>query len=135
MTTNAVRPWPIFQVEVYPFEPFLYTAPTRDKARWRAWEAFSGVYHSETFAGWLARGVTVRRLEKPPAEDGYDYVRAYYGVSPRIGERMRLVNEGSSSGREVTVVYPGKSTASIHCVYDGQDRAMLVHPSDVERIA
>ena len=133
--TNAVRAWPIFEVEVYPFEPFLYTAPTRDKARWRAWKAFSAVYQSETFAGFLARGVRVRRLQKPPADDGYDYVRAHYGVSPCLGERMRLVNEGSSSGREVTVVYPGKHTSMVHCAYDGQDRAVLVHPLNVERIA
>ena len=129
-----MKPWPIFEVGVYGFDPFLYTAPTRSKARWRAYEAFRNYRESETFVEFLERGVSLRRLAEPPADDGYDYVRSAYGVSPKIGEIYELVREGPSSGRRVICVYPGRHTSMVHCAYEGQDRPMIVHPMNIQRL-
>jgi len=127
----TLRPWPIFRVEVYSFEPSLYTAPTRSKARWRAFEAFREYRSSESFVEFLERGVKISKVETPLADDGYDNVRAQYGVSPSIGTTYRLDHEGPNSGREVLCLYPGKHTCMIHCAYEGAGRAMIVHPMNI----
>jgi hypothetical protein len=66
-----------------------------------------------------------------PAPDGYDYVRRAYGVDPRIGQRVRLCNEASLSGKEGVVLYPGTSSAYVHVLLDGEKSASHVHPSNV----
>lgn len=125
--------WVILEASVDGYAPELFTAPTRDKARWRAYRAFAEGRRC-TFAEFIARTST-RLLREPPTPDGYDNVRDQYGVDPRVGERRRLVNEGPNSGRVVVVIYPGRHTSMIHCHYEGDDRAMIVHPLNAVHIA
>lgn len=120
--------WPIFEVAVDGYTPEIFTARTRSKATWRAYSAFREMRPSTSFADWIAR-TRIRKLTRLPLDDdGYDNVRAQYGVNPTIGERRVLVNEGPNDGREVVVLYPGRHTCMIHCAYLGHDRPMIVHP-------
>jgi len=130
----TLKPWPIFRVEVYPFDLHLYTAPSRSKARWLAFEAFRNYRSSETFGEFLERGVKVSRVTTPLADDGYDNVRAQYGVHPTIGATYRLYHEGPNSGREVVCLYPGQHTCMIHCAYEGADWPMIVHPMNIQAL-
>lgn len=125
--------WRTFEIRVEGFDPFVLTAPTRSKARYEAWQRFSEPYPDVTF-GQFARKCRVVACAAPP-NDGYDYVRRTYGVSPRLGQRARLINEGSSSGMEGQIVYPGRSTASVHMVMDGRSFTTRVHPLNVELLA
>lgn len=120
----------LFLIEVEGFEAHVTTAPTAGKARWDAFSRLREAYQDVTFREFLAKSrVTPHHV---PADDGYDYVRRNYGVDVRVGQRVRLVNEGSSSGLEGEVLYPGPSTAHVRVALDGRDHASLVHPLSVE---
>jgi hypothetical protein len=122
-----MKPWPIFEVRVDGRDPFLCTAPSRDKACYQMFQAYREHYPRCTFGEWLRMARFVR-LQQPPVVDGYAGVRQRYGVDPRIGERRALVDEGPNTGRLVRVIFPGLHTSMIHCHYEGCDRPMVVHP-------
>lgn len=127
------RPWPIFEVRVDGYTPIVYTGRTQAKAYYRAYQDYSEHYRC-SFWEWLTRS-SIRRLDRPPTCDGYDGVRDQYGVDPTIGERRVLINEGRNNGRGVVVLYPNRThTSMIHCAYDGEDRAMIVHPRNAVTI-
>lgn len=130
MAAAQAKPWRHWWVSVSLDQPFLVAAPTRGRAMADSFSRYREVSQDTTFGDFL-RMATVR-LAPAPAEDGYDYVRRNYGVDPRIGGRVRLVDEGSFSGRAGQIVYPGRSTAYVHVVLDGQAFSSIVHPSNVE---
>lgn len=128
------KPWPVFEVRVDGYAEELFTGRTKAAANWRAYRAYSE-HRSCSFGEWLAIS-SIRRIERLPFDDdGYENVRAQYGVSPTIGERRVLVNEGPSSGRGVVVLYPGRHTSMIHCAYDGSGERMIVHPLNAVTLA
>lgn len=126
------RRWRTYAVTVDGFEqPMTVSAPTASKARYDKWLDFTDV-NGCTFKEFLKIS-HVRTCDAPPREsDGYGYVRRAYSVDPTIGQRVRLRNEGRSSGLEGEVVYPGPSTAHVHVAIDGRDHAVPVHPMNVE---
>lgn len=121
-----------YEVSVQGFPPVTYSALSPAKARTEAWRSFTSAYDC-TFKDFL-RISRVRTCAAPHA-DGYDYVRRNYGVDVKIGDRVRLINEGSSSGLEGEVAYPGQSTAHVHVLIDGRDYITTVHPESIEKIA
>lgn len=125
--------WRTFSIEVPGFDAFTLSAPTRSKARYEAFQRFRDPYPDVSF-GEFTRKCRVSSCPAPE-DDGYDYVRRNYGVSPRIGQRARLIHEGASSGKEGQVIYPGRSTASVIMVLDGQSYPVCVHPLNVELLA
>lgn len=125
--------WRTFEIQVEGFPPFIRSASSRSKARYDAWQDFREPYPDVSF-GDFARKCRVRGCANP-ADDGYGYVRRSYGVDPAIGQRGRLINEGRSSGKEGVIVYPGRSTASILMVIDGQTCPVRVHPLNVELLS
>lgn len=125
--------WRTYSIIVEGYDPFTLSARSRSKARYDAFQRFREPYPDVTF-GEFARRCRVLSC-RVPADDGYGYVRRSYGVDPRVGDRVRLVNEGPSSGQEGIVIYPGRSTAHIHVVVDGRDFAVSVHPLNIESVA
>jgi hypothetical protein len=127
------RAWPLFDISVLDFPPFVLTAATRGKALAEALSSYQNYDDRMTFKEFM-RIARVRRRTAPVDVDGYDYVRTAYGVDPQIGSRMRLRGEGPNfNGRLATVLYPNKSsTAYVHVIIDGDDRACVVHPMNVE---
>lgn len=73
-----------------------------------------------------------RRRSTSPQPDGYDYVRRTYKLDPRIGQRARLKDEGTMTGMEGTVLYPGTSSAHVHIILDGMREPSICHPYSVE---
>lgn len=109
----------------------VYSAKSPSAARAAAWRDFTSAYNC-TFKDFLrisrVKGCAV------PKDDGYDYVRRNYDVNPKIGGRVRLANEGPSTGLEGEVVYPGISTAHVHVRIDGRDHTSIVHPFSIQII-
>ena len=120
-----------YEVTVDGFPPVIYSAASSGKARTRAWHDFNNAFDC-TFKNFLR--ISRVRICPPPKDDGYDYVRRNYGVDPRIGKRVRLINEGPMTGKEGEIVYPGRSTAHVHVILDGRDFASSVHPLSIEFI-
>lgn len=118
-----------YEVLVEGYGGKVLQASTPAKARAEAWRDFTSAYEC-SFKQFLGMS-TVRRCNLP-AKDGYDYVRRQYGVDVKVGRRVRLVNEGSYSGREGEVLYPGESTAHVHVLLDGEQHRSHVHPSSIE---
>lgn len=110
----------------------VYSARSAGAARAEAWRSFSSAWEC-TFKDFLR--ISRTRACPVPDDDGYSYVRRYYGVDPKIGERVRLINEGSSTGLEGTVIYPGPYTAHVHVMIDGRKYSSTVHPMNIERLA
>ena len=125
--------WRTYAVTVDGFEqPMTVSARSAGAARYDAWLSVSESWCDLSFRDFLGM-VKVRSCPTPSREyDGYGYVRRAYSVDPTIGQRVRLKNEGPSSGLEGVVVYPGPSTAHVHVVIDGRDHAVSVHPLNVE---
>lgn len=128
------EPWQFYEVSVAGLPPEIFEGPSRDKVRWRAYAMFAEHYDMP-FARWL-RVTVMQRIPAPP-DDGYSYIREHYGLSPQIGGRMVLVDEGPNSGREVIVNWPGPQsrTSMIHAHYPGEMRSMVVHPLNVREAA
>jgi hypothetical protein len=124
----ASKPWKTYAVTVANFGPTTLAAPSRSKARYDAFTSYRECY-TVSFRDFLAM-CSVRACPVP-AHDGYDYVRRNYDVDPTVGQRVWLINEGSSSGQSGFVVYPGQSTASVHVVIDGRNFPVRVHPTNI----
>lgn len=121
--------WATYSITVDGHPPFVLGAASRGKALASAFASYTEHYRCKF--GEFLRICRVRRCEVPE-NDGYDYVRRVYDVHPTVGQRVTLINENSSTGEQGVVVYPGKSTASVHVVIDGRDFAVRVHPSNVQ---
>ena len=110
------------------------TAPIPEASRGRALAAAwrSDAFANLTFRNFLMVAKATLRTE-PPVPDGYDYIRASYGLDIRLGSAVTLVAVGEHhDGLEGVVVYPGSaSTAHIRVMVDGHDRPLIVHPSEV----
>jgi hypothetical protein len=126
-----VSAWPIYAVTVNGFPPYDLTARSPAAARYEAFLSYSEC-RDVSFRDFI-RICAVRRTEQPVI-DGYGYVRRAYGVNPKIGQRVRLRNEGSAwNGKEGVVLYPNRqSTASVHVAMPGIKHPLLVHPDNVE---
>lgn len=120
--------FPMYEVTVEGFPPVLYAAATPAKARTRAWHAYTSAYEC-SFRDFLKIS-TLRRCGIPE-DDGY--VRRNYGIDVRIGQRVRLKEEGRLSRQCGEVIYPGRSTAHVHVVLDGDDHPVIVHPANVDQ--
>ena len=121
---------PIYAVTVEGFsEPVTISAATASKARAEAWRRFNDAFEC-SFRDFLS----ISRVQKvsAPTDDGYGYVRRHYGLDVKIGQRVRLKNEGRMSGTEGEVIYPGTSTAHVHVQLDGRPDVSHVHPSSIE---
>lgn len=108
-----------------------YSAKTPAKARAEAWRDYTSAWDC-TFKEFLK--ISRVRVCPVPADDGYGYVRRNYSVNPKIGSRIRLINEGQSTGLEGEVVYPGPSTAHVHVMLDGRNHVVTVHPLNFEAV-
>lgn len=131
MTQGNAASWRTYEVTVPGYGTEMVAAKSAAGARYRAYlDAFDGL----TFAEFLRLGVTVRLVRGAigPGRDGYAYIRRTYGVDVRIGDTVRLRNEGGASGALCPVIYPGSSTAHVHVIFDGQP--VIVHPLHVERV-
>lgn len=122
--------WRTYAVQVDGFPPFVMSAPSRGKARAESYRSWREARPRARFGDFLQRSRVVAC--EPPADDGYDYVRRYYGVDPRIGDRVYVLgSKGRSNAKHGVVTYPGLTTASVHVAFDGHDFAMRVHPSEI----
>jgi hypothetical protein len=120
----------IFEVTIHDYPPSYISAATRSKARYASWLRYSDTCEC-TFKEFQTF-TKVRSNGKPP-KDGYDYVRDYYKIDVHLGQRVRLINEGSYSGKTGEVVYPGSSSQYVHvCMDDHENVIMHVHPLSVE---
>lgn len=118
-----------YAVTVQGFGPRTYAALSPAAARAEAWRDYTSAYEC-SFREFLERS-TVHRCDAPE-DDGYGYVRRAYGVDPKLGERVRLINEGSSTGLEGEICYPGQSTAHVIVLIDGRKHPVAVHPTNIE---
>ena len=106
-----------------------YSAASRSRAVYQAFLDYSDAW-TITFR-WFLGVARVRRVQIA-ADDGYSYVRRAYGVDPKIGATVELVNEGTWSGRRGEIVHPGsRSTAYVHVAFPGIKHALSCHPSSV----
>ena len=121
--------WKIYDITVSGYGTAPVTAPSRGRALSTTWnsDAFNAISFGEFLK--IARA---RVRTTPPEPDGYAYVRTAYGVDIHIGQTVTLRNEGARwNRREGVVLYPGPSTASVHVLFDGVDRPIIVHPSSI----
>lgn len=119
-----------YEVIIDGFPPVTFSALSPAQARMEAWQCFTHAYEC-TFKDFLK----ISRVHRcsVPTDDGYSYVRRQYGVDPQIGARVRLINEGPSTGLEGEIVLPGaSSSAHVHVVIDGRKHAVCVHPLNIE---
>ncbi|MET4683722.1 hypothetical protein [Brevundimonas faecalis] len=135
LSTATPAPWNLYEITVsdggYSATSTL-SAPTRAKAVYQTFQDYSEVW-TISFRDFL-RFVRARRVQSC-ANDGYDYVRRAYGVDPRIGAEVELVNEGDWTGKRGRVVHPGKLTTShVHVVFAGIKHALIFHPSSIRLI-
>lgn len=121
-----------YAVTVDGFGDKIYTAVTPGKARAEAWRDFTSAFEC-TFREFL--NISAVRRCGAPADDGYAYVRRNYGVPVKVGQTVKIINEGRISGTTGVVVYPGESTAYVHVACDGYDGPLRVHPMSIEIIS
>ncbi len=122
----------MFDIQIDGQNAGTVSARSRSAARY---QAFLDMDSSQHF-GYMCKFISVRKRNSPPPNDGYDYVRKAYKIAPfKIGDRCRLKDEGSWTGREGVIVYPGTSTAHIHVFIDGEKHISHVHPFSVEIIS
>lgn len=122
--------WPLFEYSIDEFDG-VTTAATRQKAVWALFQGYRESVWRIDFGEFL-RVLKIKRRVKPLFDDGYGSVRRQYGVNPHIGQRIRLINEGSQPGKEGNVIYPGRSTCMVHVAYDDSPHSVIVHPMNVE---
>lgn len=108
----------------------LVNARTRSGARYALFMDLDMSIKFTEFLKWYCPRPRLRATA--PEQDGYAYVRRVYGLSPHIGQRARLKNEGDWTGKEGVVLYPGTSSAHVHILLDGQKHASICHPHSVE---
>lgn len=120
----------MFDVTVRGYPPHPISARSRGKALYQCFLLLGECWPDLKFGAFL-KIATARSRATPPADDGYDYIRRNYSVDPKIGHRVRLKDEGPSTGLEGEIIYPGPSTAHVHVVIDGRAHAVLVHPLSV----
>lgn len=118
----------MFEITVNNFPPVYKSAETPGKARAAVWRDYTDAFEC-TFKEFLS--ISKVRSCSVPAKDGYDYVRRAYGLDVKIGQRIRLKDEGPSTGMEGVVVYPGESTAHVHVKLDDRNDISHVHPSSI----
>lgn len=134
--TDASAPrWNLYEVTVtvgdYAATSTL-SAATRSRAVYQAFLGYSDVW-TISFRDFLSM-VRARRITSC-TDDGYGYVRRAYGVNPRIGAEVELVNEGDWTGKRGRIVHPGKaSTAYVHVAFADIDHALICHPNSVRII-
>lgn len=120
-----------YEVTIDGFPPVVFSATSPGKARADAWRSYTNAYEC-SFRDFLK----ISRIARcdVPADDGYGYVRRAYSVDPKVGQRVRLRNEGPNNGLEGVVGYPGTATAHVHILLDGYQRPVRVHPDNFEPI-
>ena len=118
-----------YEVTVSGFPPVTYSARNPSHARANAWRDYTSAYNCP-FKDFL-RISSVRRCAVPE-DDGYAYVRRAYGVKLAIGQRVRLKNEWKMTGKCGTILYPGKHSAHVAILLDGNTIPLLVHPNNFE---
>ena len=126
--------WRTYRIHVDGYDPFTTSAKSASAAKYDAWGRFREPYPDVTFLEFLKR---TRATSCPPPEpplDGYDYVRRNYDLDVRIGDRVELQDEGSSSGKQGRVIYPGPSTAHVHVILDGEAHSSRVHPFSIRKL-
>ena len=121
-----------YAVKVEGFDEKTYSAMSASKARAECWRDYTSAFDI-SFKEFLKIS-RVYKCGLPPT-DGYDYIRRAYGVDPKVGQRVRLKDEGSYTGREGEVAYPGETTAHVHVLLDGEKHVSHVHPNSIEVIA
>lgn len=124
--------WHLYEVTVA-YEGYsataTYSARSRSAAIYQAFLNYSDAW-TITFR-WFLDVARARRVETC-ADDGYGYVRRAYGVDPKIGDIIELLNEGDWSGRRGQIVHPGsRSTAHVHVAFEGIDYALRCHPNNI----
>ncbi|MFN3675440.1 MAG: hypothetical protein ACK4TC_05620 [Sphingomonas pseudosanguinis] len=131
MTTLASHPapWPLFQVTVEGYDPFIVAARSRSAARYSAFLDWT----DGKFGDFLRRVSIRRALPTCIVVDPYDYVRRNYGRDIRHGTRVTITGEGPGlEGAKGTVIHPGRdSTAYAHVVLDGANHAVTIHPLSI----
>lgn len=135
-TPTAEAPvWNLYEVTVSAGDytaTSTYSAATRSRAVYQAFLSCSDVW-TISFRDFLSL-VRARRVSTC-ADDGYGYIRRAYGVDPRIGAEVELVNEGDWTGRRGRIVHPGKSsTAHVHVAFAGVNHALICHPNSIRII-
>lgn len=118
-----------YAVKVEGFDEKTYSALSAAQARAECWRDYTSAFDI-SFKDFLKIS-RVRKSSVPP-RDGYDYVRRAYGIDPKIRQRVRLVDEGSYTGREGEVAFPGETTAHVHVLLDGEKNVSHVHPNSIE---
>ncbi|WP_061778846.1 hypothetical protein [Sphingomonas sanguinis] len=131
MTTPAQHPapWPLFEVTVGGYRPFIVAAYSRSAARYASFLDWT----DGKFGDFLRR-VSIRKVPATAIViDPYDYVRRNYRRDIRHGTRVKITGEGAGlEGAKGTVIHPGReSTAYAHVVLDGSKHAMTVHPLSI----
>lgn len=110
----------------------MVSAASRSKAIYQSYLEFSDAWPC-SFREFL--GLVKARQTSGCHDDGYGYVRRAYGVDPRIGATVELVNEHDWTGKQGEVVHPGKSTtAYVHVAFPGVKHSLAVHPLNVRLI-
>jgi len=121
--------WSLWDVSIMGFPPVTYSAPSRGRAIAMAWRDYQNYDDSISFKAFLRILTSARPRDLPLGDDGYGYVRRAYNVNPKIDCRVALTErEGSEAGREGVIIYPGRATADVHVVLDGEDHPVRVHP-------
>jgi len=123
--------WKLYDVSVSGYGSEVITAPSRGKALSAAFR--SDAFNAWTFKEFLKEATAYLRVNAPP-DDGYGYVRQRYDVDPKIGQRVTCAGCGASAGLSGTVLYPGRSTASVLVLFDGREDPSNVHPTDLEYV-
>ena len=99
--------------------------------------AKAAAYHNDafshlTFCDFLKLEPSAR-LSAVPTPDGYDYVRRRYELDIRVGDRVRIKNEGPRwNGREGVVLYPGPHTAHVRALMDEAGYPSWIHPRSID---
>ncbi|VTO10627.1 MULTISPECIES: hypothetical protein [Brevundimonas] len=135
MTDASAPHWSLYEVTVtvgdYAATSTL-SAASRSGAVYQAFLSYSDVW-TISFRDFLTM-VRARRVTSC-ADDGYGYVRRAYGVDPRIGAEVELVDEGDWTAKRGRIVHPGKSsTAYVHVAFAGIRHALSCHPNSVRMI-
>ena len=95
-------PWPLFEVSVDGFNPFVVAARTASAARYASFLDWT----DGKFGDFLRR-VSIRRVGPTAIRiDPYDYVRRNYGRDIRHGTRVTITGEGPDlEGAKLSLIH------------------------------